>query len=307
MDEAERERERKKERRVELSDGSVVSYAEHGDRDGFPLLMFHGWPCSRLQGVLCDEAGRTHGWRVITPDRPGIGSTTFRPGRRLGDWPAFLDRFVDALGIDGRFGVLGISGGAPYLYATLHAMPERIEVAGIVCGAAPLAEIPDWSGMILPYRIMLHVRQSMPWAINTVMRAGRRIAAWPGDHPVIKACNRFLSREDRRVMEDSSENACIMGGCRLAMANGPEPVIVDGDVYLERWPFRLEEIDFPVRLWHGENDHNIPVSMARSVAGRLPRCTPVWLPDEGHFSLPAGRIGEILATLKRDLAAKAAA
>jgi hypothetical protein len=38
-----------------------------------------------------------------------------------------------------------------------------------------------------------------------------------------------------------------------------------------------------VRLWHGEQDHFVPVEHARAVAAALPRCTARFNADDGHF------------------------
>ena len=53
------------------------------------------------------------GVRLISPDRPGMGLSTYQPGRRLVDWPADVAHLTEALGIE-RFAVMGWSAGGPY-------------------------------------------------------------------------------------------------------------------------------------------------------------------------------------------------
>jgi len=98
---------------LRLNDGRLLGYAEFGDPGGTPVMFFHGFPGSRLEGALGHEAAERAAVRMICIDRPGMGLSTFQPGRRMLDWPADVAALADALGI-GRFAVGGVSGGGPY-------------------------------------------------------------------------------------------------------------------------------------------------------------------------------------------------
>jgi pimeloyl-ACP methyl ester carboxylesterase len=124
-------------RTVRLPDGRRLGYAEWGDPGGRPLLYFHGWPGSRVEGRLGDEAARAKGIRLIALDRPGMGLSDYQPRRRLVDWPDDVLEVAAALGLD-RFAVLGISGGGPYAAACAWKLSEQLTSAGIVSCLAPL-------------------------------------------------------------------------------------------------------------------------------------------------------------------------
>ena len=66
--------------RVELPDRTLVGYAKAGDPAGPPVMYLHGSPSSRLEVGLpgIREAAENLGVRVLAPDRPGIGLSTFR-------------------------------------------------------------------------------------------------------------------------------------------------------------------------------------------------------------------------------------
>jgi len=66
--------------------------------------------------LIIDEVGKSLGLRVIAPDRPGLGESSFVEGRKLLDWPADVAVLMDRLGVD-RFILLGVSGGTPYSLA----------------------------------------------------------------------------------------------------------------------------------------------------------------------------------------------
>ena len=126
--------------RIELPNGRIIGFAEYGAPDGEPVFFFHGWPSSRIQGRLFDVPAKERGLRIIAVDRPGIGCSTFVTNRKLLDWPPVLVSLADALGI-GRFSVLGVSGGAPYVLASAHEIVDRLKAAGYVCGGSSAATV----------------------------------------------------------------------------------------------------------------------------------------------------------------------
>jgi len=119
-----------------LSDGRDLGWLELGVPDGWPIFGFHGTPGSRLQLAINEAAVRRAGVRLIAPDRPGYGMSTYQPGRRLIDWPSDVVELADHLAVD-RFSVMGVSGGGPHALACASVLKERVVVAGIVSGADP--------------------------------------------------------------------------------------------------------------------------------------------------------------------------
>jgi len=132
---------------LQLQNGARVVLDEYGDPSGQPVIFCHGWPSSRMMGVLADEAARELGLRVISPDRPGVNESAFQKDRTLLHWPSLLAELADKLGLE-KFRVLGISGGAPYAFASAWAMPERVEVVAVVSGAPPISELEEHDGLL---------------------------------------------------------------------------------------------------------------------------------------------------------------
>lgn len=83
---------------IRLPDGRSLAYACYGDPGGVAVLHFHGWPGSHLDFAPNDGAARHAGARVIAVDRPGVGGSDFRAGRRLRAWPTNIAALADALG-----------------------------------------------------------------------------------------------------------------------------------------------------------------------------------------------------------------
>jgi pimeloyl-ACP methyl ester carboxylesterase len=67
-------------RLVTTTSGRQLGVAQWGDLEGFPVLLLHGTPGSRLARHPDEDAVRRIGARLITYDRPGYGQSTWHPG-----------------------------------------------------------------------------------------------------------------------------------------------------------------------------------------------------------------------------------
>jgi pimeloyl-ACP methyl ester carboxylesterase len=242
--------------------GRRLCFAEYGDLSGEPLMYFHGWPSSRLQGRILDAEAKRLGLRVISSDRPGLGRSDFAGKRTLAGWAEDISGLADHVGAE-SFRVLGVSGGGPYALACAAWLPERVRRVAIVCGAPPLADIPDHSDLLWAYRWLLRVRKRMPWLMEAVIIGARKISHLPVDRPPMKWLLQTIPEEDRRAVESA-------GGYELFFNS-----------------FR-----------HGGLDRNIPIRMAKELAARIPAAETRWFGDEGHYSLPLHRLREILEDLR---------
>ncbi|MGH9299558.1 MAG: alpha/beta fold hydrolase, partial [Acidimicrobiales bacterium] len=139
----------------ELPDGRELAFSEAGAADGTPVLAFHGTPGSRRQVLLplADEAARKAGVRLIAPDRPGYGHSTFQRGRRLVDWAADVASLADHLDL-GHFAVIGISGGGPHALVCAALLADRVNRAGVVSGIGPTLSSEDSEDMMRSNQIL---------------------------------------------------------------------------------------------------------------------------------------------------------
>ncbi|SVE52657.1 uncharacterized protein METZ01_LOCUS505511, partial [marine metagenome] len=62
---------------LSLPDGRSLSYAEYGDREGLPIILFHGNHNSRLMYGAMPGSPFRRNLHLIVPDRPGFGLSDF--------------------------------------------------------------------------------------------------------------------------------------------------------------------------------------------------------------------------------------
>jgi pimeloyl-ACP methyl ester carboxylesterase len=279
-----------------LANGATVVLSEYGDPGGVPVFFCHGWPSSRTMAELADDAARDLGLRIISPDRPGIRDSQFQSERRLLDWPPFLSELADQLGIE-RFRILGISGGAPYAFASGWMTPERIEKIAVVSGAPPLDGLDDLDGLLPIHRRMLLLRQKNPRLLRFLFQVARPFVAMRMPLRLRPLLLKFLQPCDANVLRESRKFDICFDSARHAWASSSLGVITDAEIYATPWGFPLEEVRVPVALWHGTKDRTFAPRLAEDVAARLPHCEFHLINDAGHYSLPIRHINEILADL----------
>lgn len=279
----------------QLSSGRTLGYAEYGDPSGTPLFYFHGWPSSRVQGELLDETGKRQGLRDIAPDRPGMGLSDFQPGRTLTDWPQVVRELAQQVGAE-KFYVIGVSGGGPYALVCAHAIPERLLGTSVVCGA-PALRVVGTDGLFWAYKLAMWMQDRLPLALWPGLRVsawvtGRKFSQWPQTF-----LSRFYAAEDRRAMLDDNMHRIMMQSGRIALLGSVSALRHDGMIYQSDWGFNLGEIQMPVRFWHGDEDWNIPLSLAQKTAAHVPNAIFTVTPKDGHYSLPLLRADEIVAAM----------
>jgi pimeloyl-ACP methyl ester carboxylesterase len=278
---------------IELRDGRELAYAEYGDPGGRPILYFHGVPGSRLEGEPFDEAYRELGVRVVAIDRPGFGGSTHARGRRLLDWPGDVAALADSLGLE-RFLVAGYSSGGKYALACAHALPDRVEAAGVVSGVGP----PDTPG----FRDGLSRNDRLTMTLGTRARP-LALAYWGLARAMVNRrpdsfiaeLEKEASEADRAVLADPEVRALVVATSREALRPGVRGLVQDIVIQARPWGFRLEEVGVPTRIWHGDRDEIVPLHHSTHAAGRIPDAELTTFEGEGH--LLAGRFPEIAAEL----------
>ena len=269
-----------------LPDGRILAFREFGDPDGDPIFHAHGVPSSRLEGALLHDAACRHGFRVISTDRPGIGRSTYLPGRRLLDYPRDISSLADALGL-ARFGAMGASGGGAHTAVCAYAIPERLTVNVTVCPFTSFAEFPapetllsgaeavTWRMARISPVLVFAMCGSMALAVRGL---GKRYEKWAAT----AASN--AEGPDGEVARSHPEKMAMMGRVTAeAFAQGGRGVAVDTMIQYSDWGFRLADLRGRIHLFHGTEDTLVPFEFGRFIADRAPHCELHALEGWGHF------------------------
>ncbi|ALP52294.1 hypothetical protein Tel_03575 [Candidatus Tenderia electrophaga] len=283
------------EHRIRLADGRTLACLELGDPGGAPVLYFHGYPGSRLEARLAARPAVHLGLRLLAPDRPGFGESSFQPGRTLSAWCGDVAQLADQLDVE-RFAVAGVSGGGPYALACAARIPKRLARVALVGALGPLVGMRSTRGMVTLNRLALALAaRSPPLARLAIDLAAR----WLRHRP-----ERFLAHmlagapeADRKVLADADYRALLAASTAEALRQGGRGVAWELTLLARPWDFSLQEVSVPVRLWQGLSDNIVPPVMARGLVGALSTTEVHYLPGEGHLSLIARRLAPVLENL----------
>lgn len=278
-------------RRVTLPHGRGLGIAEFGPPNAPPVLYFHGWPSSRLEPAIL-PVGRV---RIIAVDRPGYGLSDAVSGdRRLADWPADIEGLLNAWGLE-RVAVFGMSGGAPYAAAVAALIPDRVASLALVSGLGP----PDVDGMSKGRMRMLLGFGRAPIRRKIVFNSVRSALLDQRNERRILAFRRnFVARGNRDAQAFTDGFGRRLLACwREGLMRGIEGAASDARIYGEPWPFDPADISVPTAIWHGERDLIVPCAVGHSYAAKIPHARQHFIPEEGHISLVAFHLENILDEL----------
>jgi pimeloyl-ACP methyl ester carboxylesterase len=264
--------------------GRTIAYAEYGDPAGRPVVLLHGTPGSRRFGGLFASAAADEGVRLLAVDRPGYGDSEPWPERSLSDIGPVVAAVLDDAGAD-TAGLVGFSGGGPHALAVAATRSDRVTSVDVLSGATP----PSVGETPRPQRLLAGLAAATPRLFGGLFGLQARIAAHVS--PAV-----FLSQyTDRRI--ESFEQATVdhLTAEFVAAVGGSRPgVATEFRLLGEPWGVAIEEIDRPVRLWHGQADTNVPLAGVQELAWRLPN-GELRTVDGDHLSTLIDRRADVLA------------
>jgi pimeloyl-ACP methyl ester carboxylesterase len=250
-------------------------------------------PGSRLDPALLDAEFQRLGVRVVAVERPGYGLSTARRPWSLLDWPADVAAAADRLEIE-RFALIGYSSGGKYAAACAYALPDRLTSAAIVSGVGPPATPRFREGLGRTDRLsMTLAARARPlalayWRIARAM-AERRPDSFLGEF------EKELSEPDKAAFAEPEVRRLVLATSREALRAGAQGVVDDSAIQARAWGFRLEEIQVPVQIWHGDHDEIVPLHHGTYAAKTIPNATLTVLQGMGHLVL--SRFIEVAAAL----------
>lgn len=281
---------------ITLPDGRKLGYAEFGKQDGVPVLYFHGAPSSRLEPLLIgDEAFARLGLRVIAPDRPGMGLSDFQARRGFSDWPRDMVSLADALHLQ-EFSVLGNSGGGGYVAVCAVCIPDRLRAAVIVSGGWQMNQPGAMENLPTVNRLFFQLADKAPFLLRLLLKMmGSSSKRTPEQQ--LEGQKFMLRPADYALFQQPGRIEAFSRTMQETMRQGTRGPVWDLHLYVRNWDFRLDEIHMPLKLFHGEDDHNVPLTLVRKMVAQIPTAELVTFEGEAHLSTLINHLEEITYAL----------
>ncbi len=268
-------------RHIILPDGRKLSYSEYGAARGVPIFGFHGTPGSRFMFRLVHKPACRLGIRVIAPERPGFGLSTYQRHRTLAGWAGDVAVLAGQLGLR-HFGVAGISGGGPYAAACAALMPDRVTATALISPMGPVRppEGPKTIGTAryVTFRLLPRVTPAMTGAFSI----GRFLFLNAPDSMYGFILRRACA-SDRRILNRPDIQRNLLDGVSEGLRPGIRGVIQEMRIFCQPWDLPFSAIGAPVMMWQGALDSNVPVPASLRLAELIPGCELHVIEGAGHY------------------------
>jgi pimeloyl-ACP methyl ester carboxylesterase len=281
---------------VAVRDDRRLSFAEYGSRRGSAIVWMHGTPGSRRQIPFEARAyAEEHGLRIVGIDRPGIGSSTPHLYADILDWTRDLEILLDTLAID-TLRLIGLSGGGPYVLAAGVAMPERVHGVGILGGVAPTTGEDAVGGGLIQLAVRLApllsvARVPLGVALTGAIRLVRPLAG-----PALDLYAAVQPPGDRNLLARPEFKAMFLDDLLNGSRFQTSAPLADLVLFTRDWGFTAADVTVPVRWWHGDDDHIVPLAHGQHLVARLPDATLKVIAGESHLG-GLGIAQEVLGSL----------
>lgn len=274
---------RQEQQQIRLRDGRRFAYTDAGPEHGTPVVLIHGNPGSRLMQHPDEGIIDRLGVRLIVPDRPGFGYSTYQVNRKLTDLPDDIIQLMNRLGVT-RFSVFGVSAGGPYVAALAHKYPERVRSAAMVSGVAPFDRADAYAGVNDNYRAAYQLGKLPAWMLFPAM-AWSNYALLANNVLKWKYMVDNASPADLDVLGNPKIRAQINAFRKEATRFGSQGVVQETKIITRPWGFRLTDVRTPIHLWYWADDQIVSQQMGRFLHERLPNSIPHFEDGGGHFSI----------------------
>lgn len=267
-----------------LKDGRKIAYYQYGLTSGKPIFFCHGTG-SHVHVMLLHDSARQHGYRIIVPERPGVGLSDFAPQRKLLDGADDISLLADELGID-KFGVMGISGGGPTLLACAYRLQERLNFVVDLAGAVPLYNDPEALKKLgTADRFYARFGAHLPLILFQIPFAllGFQQKRLKNPQAFVKMMRSSMCKTDMELFQIPEMQYLFMRDFQELFRKGSRGPALDAQLIYHPWDFDIGKINTHVEIRQGSEDRWIPPYFSQYLAKALPDATLNTIEGQGHF------------------------
>lgn len=264
--------------------GARLAFYEYGDPAGQPIIFYHGTG-SHIQGICLHKPGIRYGFRIITPDRPGIGQSDFRANWSVLEYANDIAGLAEHLGIE-SFGAIGISGAGPTLMASAFAIPHKLKYVIELACAMPLYRdksaiknlgSTDRLYVILGTRLPLAAFRVPFSIIGITMKFLKKPKLFA------KMFKSSLCDSDQAIFALPEFQYFLMKDFQTLFSHGSKAAAYDAQTVYKDWGFNIADIDTHIEGFHGTDDKFVPIKFSEYMTKSVKQSHLNPIKGQGHF------------------------
>lgn len=274
---------------IQLKDGRTLSYFEAGNLHGYPVLFFHSFPGCMLDVLVFDgpQHAMRQGIRLIAPDRPGFGASTYVKNRTISDHVEDIKELIAALHIE-RFSILALSSGSAYAIASALAMENMLDGLHLVSALLPDLHTAG-KGLIPKLHKLTPLR--LWWY-------GKRMEMDMEKNPDSYFKRGQYALADLALLQSQTTRGTIQNAILGCTSHGYTSLQAEAKCLRSGIEGDVEALRLPVTFWHGGDDAQVPIQSARTLASQLVNTTFHEIENGGHLSVIVSEISQIYQTIQ---------
>lgn len=264
-------------RNIFLPDGRKLAYAESGPEYGWPILMMHGQANSRLN-LLSFYANHKRpsdlALRIICPDRPGRGLSSFDKAHDFQRYAKDMEYLVDQLGIV-EFSMLGYNTGAVYALKLAEYFGGRIDRLFLVSPWLP--------GKLPGNRPLTKLLTGFRWFHS--MNAQALFKGNDNPAMALRWRLKWASKEEKELMRSEKLLDYFEADMRESFGQQYLTCLKENLLIAGVRQFEAKKLSLPVRIYDGQQDKAAVPRVVDQLVQDLPDAEYEVFPGLGHFIL----------------------
>ena len=286
--------------RLGLADGRSLDvwYDDAPESRGrVPLVFLSGTPASGLGFAPYTEAARRRGLRIVGWSRPGYGSSTRLPGRRVDHVAADTAAILDHLDANRAY-VVGHSGGGPHALACAALLPDRVVGTALIAGVAP------WQAEGLDFLDGMGAENHAEF--GAALEGEEALAAFlgPAREGILGITASDVAAMFGDLVDDVDRGAItgdyaqhLADDMRESQRESAAGWLDDDLSFTVPWGFDLASITGRVHVWQGAHDRMVPPAHGEWLVAQLPGACAHLHPEHGHLSLAVASFSAVVDAL----------
>lgn len=292
---------------LKLASGRQLAYRVYGNPQGEPLLFFHGFPGSSIQGSLLESSAYADKYYVISFDRPGFGESDFQKKRSLQTMAVDIAEALKILKLE-NVHLMGVSGGSPYAVSMAASMGIGAKSLTLICPLGPIHRPEIFKILPVKARMLLLAAKHFPKMIGLILNKTLGMNSESEDSEITQAneetsiVEKFsanLPLSDIQVMSDEKVKPILKISLQEALQQGVHGPLEDLRVFMSPWRVDFKAIKASVKIYHGSEDTIVPNEIGRALHQYIQNSEFQIIQGEGHYSLPIRCIDQILEKVPR--------